>query len=555
MVIPNNKLKCLIISLCFTSILFILLWIVSPPVFETNDDTYMMFLLSGVTTGTPTAYTIFTGIVWGIMISFLYKIAPGLPWYGISFAFIIILSLSLLFFYMLIIFEKKGISFFYAAIVYLASVTFFFFFYIRVFQFNVLGAFCGVGASACAYAIDLFIDERKTIKILNYFLLNLFVILAFNMRKEMGFLVLANVLICYFISYISHRKERGIKEYLLAVSITALCTLSVFLCNYISESSPEWRDFRDYTNERATYMDYPHLPYEDNKEIYESIGWSKPMYEALNWWYMIDENYNKDALHYLNGLNSIENYSIENIQIQLQSQKMGIIQAIIWALLLAWVSFKNKKALPLWLFFLAFLAICLLFGYMARLPRRLFESVLFIYITPCILGIVNLMEKRKSNGVLGAIICALLFIVSMFPYGAINESRDFYGSYEVAIGNPQKEEMEAYAAMYKDKLFIYDYFLSQNAGYGFDTYTDNKPFNLTLWGGSTMYSPMYYKQLKQNGIESLYPDDFFSDKILFMSLDEPNERLVSYMEYRYPGSYVEQIDKTQENIIIYRFRK
>ncbi len=49
--------------------------------FESNDDVGMAQIVSGVTTGTPSAELIFSNILIGSVLKFLYGLTDGVNWY------------------------------------------------------------------------------------------------------------------------------------------------------------------------------------------------------------------------------------------------------------------------------------------------------------------------------------------------------------------------------------------------------------------------------------------------------------------------------------------
>lgn len=52
-----------------------------PMRFEVNDDTVMMMLASGAYSGEPSSYLVFINALLGACLSWLYQMAPSLPWY------------------------------------------------------------------------------------------------------------------------------------------------------------------------------------------------------------------------------------------------------------------------------------------------------------------------------------------------------------------------------------------------------------------------------------------------------------------------------------------
>lgn len=41
-------------------------------------------------------------------------------------------------------------------------------------------------------------------------------------------------------------------------------------------------EFRAYNNARVLYMDYPHVSYEENPEVYKAFGWDENLTSLVN---------------------------------------------------------------------------------------------------------------------------------------------------------------------------------------------------------------------------------------------------------------------------------
>lgn len=88
----NNSQRAML-STVIVMALLILTWTLIPINFETNDDTGIMEYLSGARTGKPEADSIFSLFLWGKIVSTLYTINAGVPWYSLIFLALIALSL------------------------------------------------------------------------------------------------------------------------------------------------------------------------------------------------------------------------------------------------------------------------------------------------------------------------------------------------------------------------------------------------------------------------------------------------------------------------------
>jgi hypothetical protein len=65
--------------------------------YETNDDLSMLFLSSGIFSGSAENYLVFINIIYGSILKFLYLNINGVQWYSVLFALIHIISMGVLF--------------------------------------------------------------------------------------------------------------------------------------------------------------------------------------------------------------------------------------------------------------------------------------------------------------------------------------------------------------------------------------------------------------------------------------------------------------------------
>ena len=116
----------------------------------------------------------------------------------------------------------------------------------------------------------------------------------------------------------------------------------------------------------------------------------------------------------------------------------------------------------------------------------------------------------------------------------------------------RKTIMEAYAMAHPDTLFIYDTTLTKASNSPWSVYPDRQPTNLIYWGGSGYHSPLYDKQVRKNGFDSLYVDDFLDERICFMGAKGPNINMTEYMSDRMP-EVVCLTDNSNGGFVLYRF--
>ena len=86
----------LLISFFLTGIWFVIVYQKIPFIYDINDDVAMRNVAAGVITGTPDAHLLHIKYLLGLFISGLYRLLPGLDWYGIGLTGILLFAAALI---------------------------------------------------------------------------------------------------------------------------------------------------------------------------------------------------------------------------------------------------------------------------------------------------------------------------------------------------------------------------------------------------------------------------------------------------------------------------
>lgn len=149
-----------IAAVAFTVVFMAVVWHFCPIRFETNDDSYILAIVSGAFTGVPCPSFYHINIIWGFFLAGLYKLNETIPWYAISFICLVLVSLSVICAYCINIFKNKdnlSINFEnkkYHDVLYIGAgigvfcILYFMLlcYYTVLFQYTVISAMCGLGA-------------------------------------------------------------------------------------------------------------------------------------------------------------------------------------------------------------------------------------------------------------------------------------------------------------------------------------------------------------------------------------------------------------------------
>ena len=92
----GRTLLLMLLSFVITGIYFIFIYQKIPFIYDINDDVAMRNVAAGVITGTPDAHLLHVKYCLGLLIAGMYRIVPGLDWYGITMIGIILLAFSMI---------------------------------------------------------------------------------------------------------------------------------------------------------------------------------------------------------------------------------------------------------------------------------------------------------------------------------------------------------------------------------------------------------------------------------------------------------------------------
>ena len=244
--------------------------------YDLNDDVLMKDILAGVYTGTPEGHNI--QMLWLIsaFISLFYRLAGGLPWYGIFLCvchygcFFLILKRSLNFCSTL--YGKFAVAltegFFFGG-VFLEHLIFA--------QYTVTCTLLGGTAAFLFFTTDKSLPGREFVR--KNIPAVLLVSVAYLIRSEMLLLVLPMICVAGTCKWGSEdrifTKEHAF-QYLTVIGLILGGILIGQLSHSIAYGSGEWRDFTEFFNNRTELYDFQKPPeYKEHQKFYESIGLSE----------------------------------------------------------------------------------------------------------------------------------------------------------------------------------------------------------------------------------------------------------------------------------------
>ncbi len=540
--------------------LLLLTWLFIPITFETNDDAYLMSCLSGAKTGKPEADTIFSLFLWGKLVSSLYALNVGIPWYTLIFMALITLSMITVCYCVVLSFPRWGGSFFF--LLYFCM----FLYYSAIFQYTVVSAYCG-GAAVSLLLIDKKGEDKKHIIVKNILIFT-FAFFAVNIRSRVGYLLLGSAafaicleIFAYLVFKDSDRQK--IKRMVFSFLIILATVISSMAVNDIRESVEGWVDFREYNSERVNFTDYAKLDYESNEDLFEKIGWSEEFYELVKRWFFMDEAVNAETLRQINERSvhgsirvgrSLLHEWFPKIDFQVKMWVLMMLFLLLDAVIHRGRSLRRSMISFLWMF--VWFAETQYFGHTGRIAERAFEAWTLLAVIPSVLGTAGTcqtVEERKKSVAERVVIPVLLIAFGIVcvrhPNGGFLKAKEF--SQARSESKIMAADVENYAIAHPKNIYITGLSIPREGG-PWRVYDKGLPYNFIFWGGSFYNSPLYYAQLERNGLDHIYMEDFFDENIYFMAREEPDENLYHVMLEKFPGCKYEIVDKN-DGFIVYQF--
>ncbi len=274
-------------------IVFTLLLVAFPAIvfdfyYDLNDDTLIKDIVSGAYTGTPSGYSVQLLFPLAWLIALLYKVVPGVAWYGLflcacQFGSVILIAIRLTTLFQ----TTKG-----RIMALLAELFLFMGLFLRelvIVQYSVTAGMCMM----CA--IFLFITSGNSSKKGKNAISLFLVVLAFLIRTKVCLMLMPFLLYAGFFRWGLEEKiftGANFRKYLLLLGGALLGMLAVFCLDMLAYHGNDWSNFREFFDARTKLYDFYDIPnYEQNKEFYETVGLSRESYALLeNYNFALDES-------------------------------------------------------------------------------------------------------------------------------------------------------------------------------------------------------------------------------------------------------------------------
>ncbi len=259
-----------------TLIEIVLIIILFPFLFESNDDSFMNSIVSGAISGTPSEYIIFTNIIIGKILKHFFILFPTINWY----TWYLILSFFAGYLSIQYCFNKIRSDFWVKVIRHLLILSVIIF-SLLILQFTRISAISLIGG----LLLLLFSSKKSYSEVI----CGVFLIVLGSAIRFDVFLMCIVLVMPFIIILIINKNKRKILYFSLAISLVLLTTLYDYLAY---KKAPEYYAYRQFNELRSkiTTHDNPSFTYNNKKEITKKIGWTETDFKLAS-------NFNIDIGH------------------------------------------------------------------------------------------------------------------------------------------------------------------------------------------------------------------------------------------------------------------
>lgn len=525
------------------SFAFLVIVIIVGPIWETNDDPAIAFLLSRQ----GNDYSPFQWRIFSIVLNKLYLYFPVIDWWAVS----TILSIGIsAFVFSFVSFRRYSLD--QALFVCISLLCFLWIF--AVYRLNFTRTAAAVAIAGSLLIADSAFDSVFTKK--NYFEFVagcLFMLVGASIRHKSAMIALAYLAIMGFISLITDNFRLNImwiKQHARSVFMLVLAALVFFGAWGANRLllTPEQKEYEAYNEVRSSIQDYSsrYPSYDEAQEAYESAGISKLEFDMFcNWFSEDTEVYTKDILQRVSSLGTITTKA--DIRTFLFENWMITATILLFIITISFGKTNNWFSSLFVILVTVFL--CYAFLMTGRIPARVYHSLLLASSTAAMFisgrSVPNYysgesIQKLSGNGLCKKILIGGLCVVISFCAVIVNKNykKDQINNIHAYIESGVERNRDFLDRINEDSnnIYLFDVLYnpaSVNAAFDFfeirpEKYCANR-FDL---GGWDPRHPYYVKLLEENGIDNPTRALFERDDVY--STYSP--RVLAYLQNNYDSN-------------------
>lgn len=544
-----------LLSLLIMALYFVVVYQKLPFIYDINDDVAMRNVAAGVITGEPDAHLIFVKYILGLLISGLYRLFPGLDWYGLVMIGIMLFSFGMIL-YRGLVSERS----FLWKLVYTALGLLLFtcvgLQHLSAFQWTVAAAMAGAAGIYLFYTSE---TEERFQSIFEEGTAVFLLLLCMAVRQSVFLMMFPVAAICFWWKYGSFARSGKWPVTLKHWAVPAVLAAGMLLIlgvEKIAYHSKEWKEFLAYNMDRSTIMDYYELKnYEEQPGFYDSLGLTPEEVENLQRYslYLAEDVYG-EKMHLL-AENASETYQqqysafrrflggIEKVYEHMNKDSYAPVHMLSLFLTAAVIGLafgKNKRQFWLGIVLCGIFALFWLYlGFKGRIVDRVgYSMYLLTFFSMLAVGYRTLILESKESqsrifaGGLALGACLFLAVLSYIKWGEVKSNNTWRSEY-----NLQFLDVNRYMAEHMENV----YFMTT---FSIETYTDNftvrRDFafsNLLSVGGWHTFSPLEDVKAAKLGISEPKRDIVEKENVYLISLENVG---LGYMDRYFESLYGEK---------------
>lgn len=363
----------------------------------------------------------------------------------------------------------------------------------------------------------------------------------------------------------TEENKKNIQELLKEYVVLVIIAIIVYGSNMLIYNTNEiYKNYIEYNNLRAELQDLSYTNYEENKKIFDEIGWSKNDHYLFYTFNYGDENvYSKENLQKIidykkeNGEKYNLNKDINDVWDSLLEQLKGsnkYISILFFATFILAIYTNDKSKFFITFIMLTTIAVNVLFVVLNRamlrvvIPEYVLGTAIMLYLTK--------YKKQEDRKEIYGIIAIIILLSITFGGDIYNFEYDFssYKNYQDII---------EYTNSHKENTYLYTAPAMQFRYLAYPVYTmppKGAFSNLRVMGGWDIFTQNYYDFKQRNNLEGTFLD-LLKDNVYLIDGDvnwsgtyykNYKKNIIEFIEQHYGKNVKCEKIKTFKNIYIYK---
>ncbi|MCG8699624.1 MAG: hypothetical protein MI922_16335 [Bacteroidales bacterium] len=530
----------LLLAFGINAVLLLITVSIFTPLFETNDDTLMMIMSSGLTTGEPSEFIILFHYTVAILFKILFSTNIEINWYTLYQYLVMFLASGTLSYYLLKYIQplKKGLI-----AIFILYITFFFFFFFLP-QFTATGFIIIIVGFVFLFDLIYNTNSRKK-AIVKFALLLLYAIIGTTIRDStlQGVLLLS---FPFFLMVFIKKRNLYIPAYYILVFILYLLVHKSQLNYYENHGH---KDTFEYLGAQGDLMNFPIEP---SQEALDKVGWSKNDVGLLYQWFFVDSakysTHNMRTFADLTLTKKSLKGTLHTMIRKLHLAKRNLVLAIV-ILIILFTYGTIRLRFQIVVLIGSYLGVLFFLAQTMHLPPRVLIPLFFLVTMFAIFYTLHNTAVFKINHDNKIISYVLLgFIVGAFTY-------QMYGNVQIVRDNKRVQqfyyEYTTELQPYKDNIIVIPGGNFPYEGIPIFKYPNNLNWGNIIYTGWLIQMPAYFSTLKNFGIENLIEALYLHDNLLLTHPCDPYLQRFILENYKKEVK-IYQINETFNRLKLYK---